>query len=589
MNQEQLFHITNSSHDLSITTQFMIIYILIEILFYLVFIFHLKRTANDLSTKSIKPFRDYGKQRHLLFKRILERMDTKCKLEKRELEHELNGFLKNWFFPPSTTNTHTSQNDGKQNMSRDSKILDQNGNLNTQPIERQYTSMSSSSESMQTNDKRSSENETSTSKSTSTSTLICKEDLLEFFTWAFFDKHHKDFTCDWEHEELDKMFRLLKSYGIHFPSFKDQDNPIRMTPRCMTLEQCNPLHRPLGLYGIFFLLRLIGYMVLYFLGFTRSTIWSETESGNGNGRKKIALHYWFLDEKIVDKNSSNSNDNNTDHGHGNGNVSPILFFHGIAPAGLAFYLPLIYNVIIKGAKGVLQSTSSSVRHPIFLFENLPITCSLVFDALTEEQTVTMVNQVLSNHGYASNDSKKKKNDLILCGHSFGSFQMTWLINSPLFQHRLQKIILLDPVSILLSEPDVIMNFVYNRIADAVFEHNGINGNSILEYLNKQKIRLLASSELGIEYYLRRQFAWYNSELWLEDIPTETDVCVFVSEKDEIIDAAKVMKEIKRFPRVKLTYWKDVGHAALITNPALWGDFSHSLYKHCDVSVDKKIK
>ena len=575
MNQQQQFHIASNSHDLSITTQFILIYILIEIVFYLVFIFHLKRKANDLSTKSIKPFRDYGKQRHLLFKRILERMEMKCKLEKKQLEQELNEFLKNWFFPPSTS----SHSDGKQNivMTRDSKAFDQNGSLNTKSIERKYTSISSS-ESIQTIDKTSYENETTTS------TLICKEDLLEFFTWAFFDKHHKDLNSDWEHEELDKMFQLLHFYGIHYTSFKDQDNPIRMTPHCMTLEQCNPLHRPLALYGIFFLLRMIGYMVLYLLGFRRGTVWSEVESGIDNQRKKIALHYWFLDEKNVD----NIDNNSAYDGYVNVNVSPVLFFHGIAPAGLTFYLPLIYDVIIQGAKHVFQTTSSSVRHPIFLFENLPITCSLVFDALTEEQTVTLVNQVLSNHGYRS-DEKKKQNDLILCGHSFGSFQMTWLIKSPLFQHRLQKIILLDPVSILLSEPDVIMNFVYNRTADAVFEHNGINGNSILEYLHKQKIRILASSELGIEYYLRRHFAWYNSELWLEDISMETEVCVFVSEKDEIIDAAKVMKEIKRFPRVKLTYWKDVGHAALITNPALWGDFSHSLYKHCDVSVEKKFK
>lgn len=554
--------------SISLTPSILVLtYIVVEFFFYLVFIFYYKRMANDLTTKSIKPFRDVGNKRHLLFKRIVERMDTRCKLEKKELEEELNSFLKNWFFPPSYRYAPNSEdsNVDKSSGHNDDNIAtskDRHRDSNSKFTERMYTSLSSL-ESISKDEKES---------LTTNESSLCKEDLLAFFSWAFFDKHYHDLNEEWEHGELDNMFAILESYGIVYRSFKSQSNPTRLTPRCMTLEECNPLHRPLALYGIFFILRMIGYLVLRCFGFRRQSV---SLAGNGNKGRIKSLHYWYLDDHFVpDKQDTLEN------------VSPLLFFHGIAPAGLTFYLPMMINVIIKGATTSFQK--SSVRHPIFLFENLPITCSLVFDALSEEETTKLVDKALSSHGYHQSPKKKKKNDLILCGHSFGSFQMTWLIKSPLFQNRMKKVVLLDPVSILLSEPDVVTNFLYNCIADAVFENDRFSGNSILEYVKNQKIRMLASSELGIEYYLRRHFAWYNSELWLEDIPKSVEVYVFVSEKDEIIDTAKVTREIKRFPNVNLTYWEDVGHAALLTHPELWDDFSDGLFHYRDISVTKKI-
>ena len=144
-------------------------------------------------------------------------------------------------------------------------------------------------------------------------------------------------------------------------------------------------------------------------------------------------------------------------------------------------------------------------------------------------------------------------------------------------------ILLDPVSILLSEPDVVVNFLYGRTADRILgdggggdggddqDQYGTDNSSILDTINRLKIKILASSEIGIEYYLRRHFAWYNSELWLGDVPESIDVSVYIAEKDEIIEARKVCKEIRRFPNVKLVSWKDLGHAAVVTNSELWVD------------------
>jgi hypothetical protein len=46
--------------------------------------------------------------------------------------------------------------------------------------------------------------------------------------------------------------------------------------------------------------------------------------------------------------------------------------------------------------------------------------------------------------------------LALCGHSFWSCQLTWLLKSSL-RSRIRQIVLVDPVTINLSESDVMVN------------------------------------------------------------------------------------------------------------------------------------
>ena len=54
---------------------------------------------------------------------------------------------------------------------------------------------------------------------------------------------------------------------------------------------------------------------------------------------------------------------------------------------------------------------------------------------------------------------------------------------------------------------------------------------------------VVANELFIENYLRRSFAWYNSELWLEDIPPHCKVVVCLAAKDDVLNAKKIKREI----------------------------------------------
>ena len=608
------------------------LYVTGEILFYLLYKFYFKPNANDLTRKTIKPFRGYGRNRHLIFKRILDRMEIKCELEEKDIAHELHSFLRGWFYdPPSPTTPDSTPTvtpyHHSSGIADGANTVDDNGgdNINVNGQDEQNHEF------------------------TRNQHYFYKEELLEFFSWAFFDKKYKDLKEDWEKRELDKMFDILYSrHGFVYPMYSKLSEMTgkriavnQLKPICMTLEECNPLHRPLALYAFFAVIRYTGYVVLYCLGFRPYTVTipetireDQGKYHNGQGRwNEKVLSYWLLDEQ---RQQELTNDNNTSCGfdsfRSNTLIEPTLFFHGIAPAGLTFYIPMLYNTVLMNQK---QRQQQLCNNPIFLFENLPITCSLVFDALTEEQTIYGVEQALSRHGfsvtsistatsYTSNnmngtttsgtiemssisnnnnsainrDELKKKQQvqqMTIIGHSFGSFQLTWLLNSQSMKQRIKKVILLDPVSIMLSEPDVVTNFLYCQIPSfpnkVIFNNNSDNDNdrsssspmSITEYFNRLKIRVFCSSELGIEYYLRRHFAWYNSELWLDDIlqssssvspslsTNKIDVSIYVSEHDEILDTKKVVKEVKRFPNVNLIYWKGVSHAAVITKKELWMD------------------
>jgi hypothetical protein len=267
----------------------------------------------------------------------------------------------------------------------------------------------------------------------------------------------------------------------------------------MTLEPVNSIYRPLLVYNLVSVMKIFGGTFLYAIGFRRY-------------KTKTGLVAWHRPAK----DSENS-------------FLPLLFFHGIAPGGLMLYLPM-----------VLYGFATEEDRPVFLFENRSISCSLDFCPLTEQQTVEGVIEVLEK-------AQSLDSNLSLVGHSFGSCPITWLMASKKLPN-IKQVVLLDPVAILLSEPDVMINFLYPKEFD--------------------KIRMMASSELFTEYYLRRHFAWYNSELWLEDVNCDLLVCI--PEQDEIINAGKTKQEIERHAsKEQLIYWKDVGHAACVASPAKW--------------------
>ncbi|KAL7539122.1 hypothetical protein ACHAWF_006308 [Thalassiosira exigua] len=378
---------------------------------------------------------------------------------------------------------------------------------------------------------------------------IRKGNMDEFLSWAFFGVRFSAVQLNPSMlAALDNFYAILETkVGLTFEPGTSPD----YRPRAFTFEEIKSLYRPYSVYASVALMRAFANCVLYVMGFRHYTC-------------QRGLRYWHRParrrpmERVADP--------------------PFLFFHGIAPGGHAPYLPMLFL-------GVLRGPLSHWDRDVFFFENRAISYALCFDSLSEDDTVHGVSEAVRQHL----DDATGRN-LTLCGHSFGSCQLTWMMKSPEIEKRVRSLILLDPVSILLSEPDVIVNFLYTRqqIDDDYARSNSMTGR-VIRFLNETKIHLVASSEMFIEHYLRRSFAWYNSEIWLEDIRRDVKVLACLAEHDEIVNTQKIERELA-FHNVKLSregcdaafvqkiIWRNVGHAHCISNPERWLDVHHAMRK-----------
>eukprot|EP00591_Stephanopyxis_turris_P017346 CAMPEP_0195536784 /NCGR_PEP_ID=MMETSP0794_2-20130614/46714_1 /TAXON_ID=515487 /ORGANISM="Stephanopyxis turris, Strain CCMP 815" /LENGTH=186 /DNA_ID=CAMNT_0040670309 /DNA_START=390 /DNA_END=950 /DNA_ORIENTATION=+ len=161
---------------------------------------------------------------------------------------------------------------------------------------------------------------------------------------------------------------------------------------------------------------------------------------------------------------------------------------------------------------------------------------------------------------------------VLCGHSFGSCQVTWMLHAA--PSRIKQIVLLDPVALMLSNPDVMVNFLYKHQSQA------------RRTVKDTVIYLMASTEICIEHYLRRHFSWYNSELWLDDIPDHVKVLVCIAGKDTIVNANSVKQEILiyneemksrgSFSKIELLHWPNAGHGYCVVNSIPWNQIIQAM-------------
>ena len=359
---------------------------------------------------------------------------------------------------------------------------------------------------------------------------VDRQSVEIFFSWAFFDKQWYHLET-WEIKEIAVMFKMLENRGITFQREKDMPSrDFTFIPRCMTLEKSNSIHRPLAFYFFLGWIRILGYLILLMFGYRRYTI--QCESGNH-------MTYWFRDSRDISKHQTDET---------------ILFQHGISPGGLANYIPFIVYCL------------NQINRSVLIPETHSITCSLSFHALDEEEMVDAVQKALRRH-------KKLKNGLYIVSHSFGTFQSTWILKAKEIRPLIRKVVLIDPVSILLSFPDVLSNFLYSN-------RNKKDRMNWKQRLNMEMVRLLASSELFIEDYLRRKFAWFNSELWLEDIPCDTHI--FLAEDDVILNACKIQRELDRHlvgsarKSIFYTVWNNIRHAEVLFKPRLLNQVKQAL-------------
>lgn len=346
-----------------------------------------------------------------------------------------------------------------------------------------------------------------------------KGDMNSFFAWAFYSRELDEME-PWMNKDMERMYETIGSqYSIYF----EDGNTPEYQPMRLSLDPIDSNYRPFIIYGFFVLIKIMAGLLLRAFGFY------ACKTTNG-------LNYFYRPPKRM--SSSPPSSCKGESGINIDSRLPLIFLHGIAPGGLAFYLPML---LYLGGDG----------RPLFFFENPGISFLFYTHTPPNEQTTVFGIWEAVDHHLSS------VQDVSVVGHSFGSCAVTWLIHSGPCA-RIRQIVLVEPVSICLSEPDVIQNFLYQRKA--------------LQKRAQNKIPIkigVVSNEIFTEHYLRRHFAWYNSELWIEDLPEHAKVLVCLSEEDRIVPTQKVQQELMRKPEVEILIWEDAGHGHCVTKPRTW--------------------
>lgn len=336
---------------------------------------------------------------------------------------------------------------------------------------------------------------------------IPKVDVDKLFVWSMFEKEVEDMTPD-ESKELELVYEGFREISrIQFES-----GPSRFNPKRLSFDDVSALHRPLIVYIIVETLMFMMGIFLRIKGFER------VKASRANG----GLAGWYRPAR-----TNQAKD-----------LLPLVFFHGIAPGGLFFYIPLaVYGL-------------ASDDRACFLFENRNISCCLGFRAVAEVDTVNGVKEILNRFCPADQP-------VIVCGHSFGTIPATWLVADPSFCDRVRLLTLLDPAALLVSESYLMSKFLYSE--------KGMSRGA----------RIVSGSELFTVHYLRRSFWWYNSELWMDELPDSVQVLVSLADRDEILNTKGLQDHIEHFckpalgDRLKVFHWEDTGHAGVVLSAERW--------------------
>ena len=387
-------------------------YVAAELLFFLTFYLYLLPRANRRKSPFyVEPYHDYGTTRTKLLLRIIDRIEEHCKREGTDVIPRVENFLGDWFCVCGDVNIVKRNND--TSCTDDTDTTDSAGEDDDDEDDEWQTIDRLENDGLLLPNGHA-------AKSRSSS-FLRRGDMDIFFAWAFFGKPLESLLA-WERRELAGMYKVIEErIGLRFdrPGTTQGIKPMRLT-----LDDVRATYRPLAVYGMFCGLGMLAVCVLRLCRFEHC-------------KSKSGQTYWHRKGKTPE---------------GRNKDIPLLFNHGIAPGGLALYLPMILFGFGPLGKGNADRT-------LLLFETSPISFkpSFAFDAVSEDAYVAGVCEAIETH---LDRNELERSGLAVMGHSFGSCNVTWSIRCKDIRKHMRRVYLIDPVSVMLSEPDVMTNFLY---------------------------------------------------------------------------------------------------------------------------------
>ncbi|KAM9873752.1 alpha beta hydrolase fold family [Verticillium dahliae] len=321
-----------------------------------------------------------------------------------------------------------------------------------------------------------------------TLTEIKRENLKDFFRWAFLNTGEVDPAYDGELEEYVGQMEKLLGRKVE---------PGRGNVKCLrlTLDKVEMLHRSLTWYLCVFVVDTVAWFYLrhYSFQFHRTSFLAvfplrpfSLLATNRSPAK--TLTYWHRP-------------------HTSKTRLPVLFIHGIG-IGLYQYIDFLADLNAENSQ-----SSPDGQVGIIALEILSVSSRITGEAMAKDEMCAEIACILNAHGWQR---------LVLVSHSYGSVVATHLIHAPQTARKVGSILFVDPVAFLLHLPHVAYNFTYRKPTHA----------------NEHLLSYFGAKDMGTSHTLFRRFFWAENILWKEDIQDHR-VCVVLSGRDRIIDAKVV--------------------------------------------------
>ncbi|KAH8881741.1 hypothetical protein GQ53DRAFT_667371 [Thozetella sp. PMI_491] len=338
---------------------------------------------------------------------------------------------------------------------------------------------------------------------------IKRENVKEFFLWAFFDRDgsYRDSASVEEEVEayLDRTEQLL---GRKLPSGRGPAKSLRLT-----LDDVDTRYRSVIWYGIVGFVDFISYAALSLKGY-RYYASSLRRTLTLFPPRLQALPSLLPFPGLKKRRSSSGEIGYWLRPHTSRTRLPIVFIHGIG-IGLFPYLQFLAEI------KTLDGGGDDGQVGVLALEVLSMSMRLTSPPLPQEEFIAHITAILGQHA-------PEWDRFVLVSHSYGSVLTTHMLRSETIGPRIRGVMLVDPVSLLLHLPDVAYNFTRRRPRKA----------------NEWQLWYFASMDLGVAEGLGRHFFWRENIIWKDELATLNTVRkvgVFLSGNDLIVDTRAVAR------------------------------------------------
>eukprot|EP00397_Hematodinium_sp_SG-2012_P016772 GEMP01017123.1.p1 GENE.GEMP01017123.1~~GEMP01017123.1.p1 ORF type:complete len:417 (+),score=64.14 GEMP01017123.1:61-1311(+) len=296
---------------------------------------------------------------------------------------------------------------------------------------------------------------------------ITRSNMRDLFAWAFFTKYLGELEpaeVAWLEEAIDET---CQQGGITCSEGDDDERIMRYTHDPVVVHWL-----PLCFYVFMAALNYGAHLGMKLIGFTRFT-------------SSAGVRYWYReqyrdeDELLV-------------------NSPAMVFFHGLG-IGIVSYIALL--------RGDIKASKQ------FVFDNPSISINPFAIPVRKKPFLQAVLDALERH---------KTQKAIIVGHSFGSIHASWVVQG--IPDIVQRVVLIDPVSLLLCLPCVARNYLYQEFTGLAGKYHG-----------------MICMELGISRAMRRHFWWTESVLFPNMLPPES--VVVLAEYDYFIPTKEIYLSI----------------------------------------------